>query len=211
MEPPRRAPHGATTNRHTGKPLTGPLRTGFLIGRWVGALGFLWAGWAGPGWCDDSPADQVARWASDATGPLLAAGEISLFFSGPEGERKAWQGFKALVVTGTVTELLKRTVREQRPNREDRKSFPSGHTSLAFAMATLWAEEEPKYQGWAYGAASVIGWSRVQLDEHYWWDVVAGAALGHFIAKGFATEPSFSLLSHHQSSPCVGLAFRASW
>lgn len=84
----------------------------------------------------------------------------------------------ALLRTGAMTYGLKYTVEEERPNGED-GSFPSGHTAVTFAGA----EFIRKHYGWgwgapAYAAAGFVGWSRVATDDHWWHDVVAGAAIG---------------------------------
>jgi membrane-associated phospholipid phosphatase len=55
-------------------------------------------------------------------------------------------------------------------------------------MATVLSEYQPKYKWLAYGGASVIAWSRVETHAHRWRDVVAGAVLGHTIAKRFARK-----------------------
>jgi undecaprenyl-diphosphatase len=57
-------------------------------------------------------------------------------------------------------------------------SFPSGHATTAFALATLlgiW------YPGWRWPAlvlAGAVGLSRVVLGSHFPSDVVAGGVLG---------------------------------
>ncbi len=58
-------------------------------------------------------------------------------------------------------------------------SFPSGHASAAFSGASF----IQKRYGWQYGipaylAASFVGYSRVEADQHYVEDVLAGAAIG---------------------------------
>ncbi|MHB8411797.1 MAG: phosphatase PAP2 family protein [Candidatus Acidiferrales bacterium] len=65
-------------------------------------------------------------------------------------------------------------------------SFPSGHTTEAFAIATIFARRYRKHR-WvpflAYGAASVIAFSRITLQAHFPADVFLGAALGYSVAR----------------------------
>ena len=80
--------------------------------------------------------------------------------------------------TWAATAALKYSINETRPNGESR-SFPSGHTSIAFTGAEFIRKE----YGWrwaapAYVAAGFVGWSRVEAKKHYAHDVVAGAVLG---------------------------------
>jgi membrane-associated phospholipid phosphatase len=60
-------------------------------------------------------------------------------------------------------------------------SFPSGHTTGAFAAATVFAMEysdRPLVRIIAYSSASLIGLSRITENKHWVSDVLAGAALG---------------------------------
>lgn len=65
-------------------------------------------------------------------------------------------------------------------------SFPSRHTSVAFATATVFATSY-KESKWipvvSYGVASLIGISRINTSEHWLTDVFAGAALGYVSGK----------------------------
>jgi membrane-associated phospholipid phosphatase len=66
-------------------------------------------------------------------------------------------------------------------------SFPSGHTISAFAVATVIARRYGHQHRWvpwaAYGAAGVIGFSRISLQAHFPSDVFLGAALGYAVGR----------------------------
>lgn len=141
-----------------------------------------------PAWGDESSTHRLATDASNSITAFVVVGELSLLADGKAGKAEALQGAKALVMTGLLTEALKHTVREKRPHSESLTSFPSGHTSCAFAMATVIADYKPKYKWLAYGVAITIGWSRVEVGAHRWTDVAAGAALGYFTAKHYTNQ-----------------------
>jgi membrane-associated phospholipid phosphatase len=144
---------------------------------------------------------RFAQAASDALLPALVTGELILLSDNRGGRELATRGAGAVVTTFAATQALKYLVREKRPQREARDSFPSGHASLAFAMAATLGTYKPSYALPAYGAAATIAWSRVKLREHRWHDVVAGAALGFAIGRAFsrheprqqASAPAFAV------------------
>ncbi len=65
-------------------------------------------------------------------------------------------------------------------------SFPSGHTTVAFAAATVFALEYSNTV-WvpivAYSASTLIGLSRITENKHWATDVFAGAAVGFLAGK----------------------------
>lgn len=62
-------------------------------------------------------------------------------------------------------------------------SMPSGHATIAFAMAGVLSAYEPRYKPYFYTIASLIAFSRIFLGVHYPGDVLVGALLGFLIAR----------------------------
>lgn len=67
-----------------------------------------------------------------------------------------------------------------------RNSFPSGHTTTAFAMFSLlaFATRNKFIQLFFFAVAVIVGYSRIYLGAHFAEDVLAGAAVG-FISSYF--------------------------
>lgn len=86
--------------------------------------------------------------------------------------------------------ISKRLAKRIRPDSEaalalrfrylDSYSFPSGHATTAFGMATMLSSFYPlvPVQLAAFSAAALIAFSRIYVGEHYPSDVLTGAALG---------------------------------
>jgi membrane-associated phospholipid phosphatase len=116
--------------------------------------------------------------------PAAAAG-LSLGFRDGQG---ALELGKSTALAIGVTYGLKYTIDEKRPDGGDH-SFPSAHASISFSSA----EFIRKRYGWNYGipayiAATFVAYSRVESDQHYTRDVIAGAGIGILGAYLF-TEP----------------------
>jgi hypothetical protein len=85
---------------------------------------------------------------------------------------------RAQIVTQTLTLGIKTAVQRTRPDGTQ-FSFPSGHSAVMFASATVLQRN----LGWkvgipAYGVATYVAASRVQVRRHFLSDVTFGAALG---------------------------------
>jgi len=68
-------------------------------------------------------------------------------------------------------------------NQSTDPSFPSGHATIAFAMAVVLTNKEPKWKWIFYTLAIAIAWSRIYLGNHYPLDVIVGGLLGWSIGK----------------------------
>ena len=123
-------------------------------------------------------------------GVVIVALALILFFAGDH--LLAYELILGALTLWLVVELVKALVHRGRPfirlsqarivgHRAGGRSFPSGHTSQAFFMATLVAGYF--HAGiWAvcllYAVALLVGITRIYVGAHYPRDVLAGAILG---------------------------------
>lgn len=123
----------------------------------------------------------------------------------PDIEDLGWHGTEAVVIATGITGVLKGLLGRARPyvsadtnprdfkfgkgfSGEDRSSFPSGHTTVAFAAASsVTSEAQRIWPGhtWIvapimYGGATMVGLSRMYHNMHWASDVVLGAGIGTF-------------------------------
>jgi membrane-associated phospholipid phosphatase len=114
---------------------------------------------------------------------------------------------ESIIASGAITQALKLSIGRARPNvshdqdafafhpfhgqHEDYNSFPSGHTTAAFAAAAAFSAElhrtHPEASRWAspamYGVATLVGGARMYNNRHWLSDVAAGAIIGQFVAR----------------------------
>ena len=118
---------------------------------------------------------------------------------------------ESVALTEGLTYGLKYTVNETRPDGGS-QSFPSGHASISFCGA----EFIRKRYGWelgipAYAAASFVAYSRVEANEHYPHDVIAGAAIG-MLSSFIFTKPYKGWEVKTEAGPGLhGLFLSKSW
>lgn len=133
----------------------------------------------------DSEGRNAAQFASGSGSLIyLAAGlGLPLLEDGAHGKAHTARVADALLVTGALTEGIKALTREKRPDSNERDSFPSGHTSAAFAVATVESAIHPRQGVLWFAGATAIGLSRIRLNRHHPQDVAAGALLGIVVGR----------------------------
>ncbi|MBC8319471.1 MAG: phosphatase PAP2 family protein [Bacteroidetes bacterium] len=110
-------------------------------------------------------------------------------------------GTQAFVMAGISSQVLKQIFHRHRPSQDipsspylwegpfkgwDNTAFPSGHTTAAFAIASMMSKVY-KDKIWvgilSYSLATGVGLSRVYDNVHWPTDVLIGAALGYAIGQ----------------------------
>ena len=123
-----------------------------------------------------------------------------------KGKVRAKYMAKVTLFAGGSTFFLKRIINQRRPKGRDRNSFPSGHTTTAFAFASVISHEHPSYRWYAYALASFVGLSRVNDNAHYFHDVVMGATIG--MAFGEALHKSQERIAFIPVKDGAGIFYR---
>ena len=111
-------------------------------------------------------------------------------------------GGLAVAVAGVLDQVVKNLTCRARPSAEgagaflsdfpcfpvpyELASFPSGHATTAFALATLLSLWYPRWTGGFLALAALVGWSRIVLGSHFPSDVLAGAVLGCAVVLGLS-------------------------
>ena len=147
---------------------------------------------------------------------LYASGEVS---DNNSLRKTALLSLESCLTTGIIVRGLKSVTGRARPwtgesshsfhlfsTRSRFASFPSGHASTAFAMATIIADQSKKVyiDILAYSLATMAALSRVHLDQHWASDILVGSAIGYFVAK------KISALDRNRDSKKMKLGFQFS-
>ena len=122
-----------------------------------------------------------------------------------------FNGTLSTIISSLITSPLKVGLKRERPfvthsdiekhSTGGSYSFPSGHTSMAFATATSLSLVCPKWYVIlpSFTYASLMGYSRMYLGVHYPSDVLIGALIGsgsaylsHYIYKKITKEKTAS-------------------
>ena len=105
---------------------------------------------------------------------------------------------ESFIVSGLITTVLKSIIGRARPYAKEGNqsyhwfqtndaylSFPSGHSTIAFAASTVFANQLDTWWGDVlfYGLASGTAYARMHKDAHWFSDVLLGGSLGYLSAK----------------------------
>ncbi len=127
---------------------------------------------------------------------IAGTGLAAAFMDDRDGYRETWSLIEAGAFSGATAEVLGYATGRERPDAttspnewgKGGDSFPSLHTTVAFAVGTVFAESGNDEYRWirriiGYGVASATGYIRVNENVHWLSDSVAGAALGIATAR----------------------------
>jgi membrane-associated phospholipid phosphatase len=122
-----------------------------------------------------------------------------------------------VVTSAVISSLLKATVGRARPYvgsgngtfrpfkfQDAFYSFPSGHSEMAFALATVLSRRIGNTYAsiLLFGTASSVAASRMYLDEHWFSDVVFGGSIAYFVGNSIV-----DLLEQNGGDDHAGLRF----
>jgi len=143
---------------------------------------------------------------------LLGLGSCGYIFNNEKLQTATLLASQSYITSGVMSAIIKTIAGKQRPiyidpntneaepvfhgffhvardmngKKINVSSFPSGHTTAAFSVATVFAMEY-KDKPWvpiiAYSGATLIGLSRITENKHWISDVFAGAALGYLSGR----------------------------
>jgi membrane-associated phospholipid phosphatase len=145
----------------------------------------------GPNPTLDGKDTNSLRDAAPAAAALIGTWAFAELDDSPGGRMEAYTMAEAAAFSGVTTEVLKYAAGRKRPDetlkvddwRAGGSSFPSLHSSVAFAIGTVLAESGPDDLRWrrrllGYGIAGLTAYLRLHDNSHWLSDVVAGGAIG---------------------------------
>lgn len=140
--------------------------------------------------------ENTLRDAAPTLALIAGTGIYAALIDDRDGYRETWSLIEAGAFSGATAEVLGYAAGRERPDAttspndwgKGGDSFPSLHTTVAFAVGTVFAESGNDEYRWirriiGYGVAGATGYVRVKENVHWLSDSVAGTALGIATAR----------------------------
>lgn len=145
---------------------------------------------------------------AEGTALYLGTGVVlPLLTDSKQGKQKALRTFDSLTTSTLLCVGIKQITQVKRPDSDSRDSFPSCHATAAFAVATMQSHYNPDAAILWYSGASLIAYSRLNLNRHRISEVLTGAALGYLTAKLELSQKRglilFPLINNNQAGDTV--------
>ncbi len=127
---------------------------------------------------------------------IFAVCLIAIMFFFFKKKQEAYTLLLSFLISGIAVQVIKNLIDAPRPQLffergqylhfidgvtlANHHSFPSGHTTTAFAIATVFVllSKKSNWQLAILLAAAMVGYSRIYLAQHFLLDVIIGAAIG---------------------------------
>lgn len=152
-----------------------------------------------------SAGDKGAAVGNAIGNPFYALPSLGLFYlyghlnDDLKARRASLLAVESLAISGAFTYTIKLATQRTRPFAGEGSttwdgpsfknadpSFPSSHSTAAFSIASVFAEEygdNPFVPPIAYGLATLTGLARIYDDKHWASDIFLGGAIGYFVGK----------------------------
>lgn len=138
-----------------------------------------------------------------------------IIFHNEDVRKIGLQTIEAVGYAGLITSILKAVVGRSRPYTGEGKStfrpfnvhaattsFPSGHATVSFAVSTVLANNTHStvLKILCYTASSLVAFSRIYHNDHWFSDVLTGGAIGYFVGDFVSNNNRYNLTNHTQFS-----------
>lgn len=144
-----------------------------------------------------SPVSRYVSWGGTAYADAGIAGAFYFIGRATDNDRARETGLlsaEAFIDSGIVAQVLKYAADRPRPNFDNGRgtffnggvSFPSGHATSAWSVATVIAYEywdHPAIRYGAFAAAAMVAMSRYSGRNHFLSDVFVGSAIGFYTGR----------------------------
>jgi hypothetical protein len=143
---------------------------------------------------EDHSIDSGTEFAANALQVILPATAVTISgFAWAHGDQGRNFEVAAETLGGVVIvqQILANVISRDRPDHDEHTSFPSGHTSWAFAASTLIVRDIHDTDDHSFHAVDLLiyvpamfsAWERIVIDKHWASDIAAGAFLGVFFTN----------------------------